>query len=196
MTTDPAAIYRKLRSEAIKLPRLDGGALSALEDMQVNLVGTLMLEIDNLQAAQLGGAKIDISRVADCVKILKSLLPAATEVSPSHEHEFDGALEMFERIVNAQRGAIEAREVHLSEVLTKENAELKAKIGELNDLLVEAKFIDQRPVIPAEPQEQRSPQPPLPPSNAPGPPAGYLRSATEPWRPFVGGSRDRWSNRG
>jgi hypothetical protein len=187
MTTDPAAIYRKLRSEAIKLLRLDGDKLSALEDMQVNLVGTLMLEIDNLQAAQLGGAKIDISRVADCVKILKSLLPAATEVSPSHEHEFDGALETFRRIVEAQRGAIQAREFHLSEILTKERDELKAENAELRNQIAAGP----PPPAPLESApQQTSNQPPLPSPTA-GIPRQYLRDDASPLTAYDGG-RDRW----
>jgi hypothetical protein len=75
---DPAKVYAKLRADAAKLLNLDANKMSALESMQCDLVSVLMLELDMLQGAQLAGRAIDISRVSDAVKILRSLLPAAT----------------------------------------------------------------------------------------------------------------------
>jgi hypothetical protein len=157
--------------------------------MQCNLVGVLMLEIDSLQGAQMSGAKIDISRVADAVKILRSLLPQATEVTSNHEHEFDGALETFARIVNAQRGAIQAREEHVSEILQREVDKLKAENAELRNQIANGP----PPRTPAPPAPAAPPQTSKPSSM---PPANYLRR-NDGFDVIEGGrGRDRWSNNG
>jgi hypothetical protein len=191
---DPAAVYAKLRAEAAKLLNLDVAKLSALESMQCDLVGVLMLEIDNQQAAQLAGRAIDISRVADAVKILRSLLPAAatTEARPNYDHEFDGAHEAFARAIESGAYAIAAREEHL---LKREVAERDAEIARLRaELEVKASVIAALGGSASTPAEgpvalppQTSPQPPLPPASS-GPPAAYLARHDEPWRPYVDGS--------
>lgn len=151
MSSNAATIHKRLRAEAAGLLRLDPDKLSALEALQCDLCGTLMLEIDAIQAVQLSGqGKVDIGKLSDLVRLLRSLLPAAvTEVQSSHE--FDGALEMFARIVNARRGAIAARETHLSELLTKEVEELKAANAELRNQLETARYLELRPTEPSRP---------------------------------------------
>jgi hypothetical protein len=128
---DPAKVYAKLRADAAKLLNLDANKMSALESMQCDLVSVLMLELDMLQSSQLAGRQIDISRVSDAVKILRSLLPAATtEAHPNYEHEFDGAAEAFANAIEAGSHAIAAREEHL---LKREVAEKDAEIARLRD---------------------------------------------------------------
>jgi hypothetical protein len=115
-----------------------------------------------LQSAQLAGRVVDISRVADAVKILKSLLPAAaTEAHPNHEAEFDGAAETFSALIRDGAAAIAAREDHL---LKQEVAEKDAEIARLREQL-EIKIS----VIAALGGEPPPPQPPAPvtPSNNP-----------------------------
>ena len=81
-----ANIHKRLRTEAVKLLNLDEANLSPLQSMQCDLVGVLMLEIDTFQAQQLANRSVDVGKVADAVKILKSLLPAATAViEPTRE---------------------------------------------------------------------------------------------------------------
>jgi hypothetical protein len=158
---DPAKVYAKLRADAAELLNLDANKMSALESMQCDLVSVLMLELDMLQGAQLAGRAIDIGRVSDAVKILRSLFPAATtEAHPNYEHEFDGAAEAFANAIEAGAGAIAAREEHL---LRREVAEKDAEIVRLRDEL-EIK----RSVISALGGEP-PPQPPAPvtPSNNP-----------------------------
>jgi hypothetical protein len=84
--------YQKLRAEAAKMLRLDAASLSGLEGLQCDLVSVLLLEVDNLSATSLAGQPIDTNKLADCVKILKSLLPAP--LTPAQQPpDFRGARE-------------------------------------------------------------------------------------------------------
>jgi hypothetical protein len=175
-------VYQRLRAETMAMLGYDPAKLTGLESTIIDLVCTVRLEIDAAQAQQQAGQPIDISRLADMVRILKSLLPSAP-LATAHEPDFSDALPTFERIINAQRGAIAAREEHLSEIYAKEIVELKATISALHDQLADAKYLDMRPTIPPPPQATSS-QPPLPPPlNTP--PANYLKGPSEPWCPFV-----------
>jgi hypothetical protein len=105
--TDVSITHQQLRAEAAKLLRLNPDDMTALQGLQCDLCGLLMLEVDNAQAAQLGGGRVDIGRLSEAVKILKSLLPpTAVEARPDYQNEFADALPTFTRIVNARRTAI------------------------------------------------------------------------------------------
>jgi hypothetical protein len=169
--TNPAAVYAKLRAEAARLLNLDADKMSPLESMHCDLVSVLMLELDMLQSAQLAGRVVDISRVADAVKILKSLLPAAaTEAHPNHEAEFDGAAETFSALIRDGAAAIAAREDHL---LKQEVAEKDAEIARLREQL-EIKIS----VIAA-----LGGEPPPPPPPAPTPSGDYRDDPRLRYRP-------------
>jgi hypothetical protein len=220
--SDPARVYAALREQAIKLLRLDATNLSALEDMQINLTCTLMLEIDSLQSAQLSGKAIDISRIADAVKILRSLLPSAPLPSVDMAVETD-AREKLEALINRQVHALEKRDERENVILKREVDELREMNAKLrNDLAAAAPVSADAEVewvrdgthcwfsvgydpngfgwVRVKPQDatpsppQTSNQPPLPPPTA-SVPRSYLRDGNEPWRVFDGG-KDRWSNNG
>jgi ribosomal protein S21 len=151
---DAAVTHQQLRVEAAKLLGLNADDLTVLQALQADLCGLLMLEVDNAQAAQLSGGRVDIGRLGEAVKILKSLLPpTAVEARPDYQNEFADALPTFKRIVEQQVTAIEAREVHVSEILTRERDALKAENAELRNQLADAKYLDHADLRPTPPQQ-------------------------------------------
>jgi hypothetical protein len=175
------ALYERLRQSSCEMLGFDA-KLSGLQSIHVDTVSSIRLELDALQSRQLSGQSVDIGRLADLCKLLRSLLPAtATEMKPDYTHEFDGALETFAKLIENGATAIEARRVHLSEIQVKtlqaEVEALRVTISEKNAVIASlGGSLSAPPAAPARP-EQTSPQPPLPrPSpNAP-PPASYLQS--------------------
>jgi hypothetical protein len=198
MSDDPrTTLYRRLRAEAAELMGLDAADLSGLASMQVDLVGILMLEIDDMQATSVAGRLIDMGRLADAVRILRSLMPTSEPLAaPVAQPDFDGAHEALSELLTMRAHNLEAREASVSERLKAEIAEKDALIERLR---AEASGTPQAPPpstsLPQQTSLPRptSPQPPLSPPSA-GIPAHYLRrddgfSVIEGGRGF-----DRWRN--
>jgi hypothetical protein len=217
---DPRAIlHRRLRTESAQLMGLDLNKLSAIESVQCDLIGVLLLEIDSLQSASISGRLIDMGRLADAVRILKSLMPDAPlaadgDFEARHAQrcaeEFAGAREKFSNLMAAQHErheaslrsdnpAVRAAALRtLSPAVNEIIAEKDAEIARLRDLLPPAETAS--PPTPIPPPPERTPPPPnvVPMRNVP---EHYLAQPREAWRDFVrpdgsiGGPGDRWSNK-
>jgi hypothetical protein len=186
-------LYERLRQSSAEMLGFDAGALNAVQGLQVDMCSAIRLELDALQSAQLANRPVDIGRLADLVKLLKSLLPSQPLATPNFDHEFDGAFETFATLIENGVAAVEARRVHLSDI---EIAKLKAEVEALRaELEVKVSGIaalggsasTDCSVGEQSPPPQTSNQPPLPPKDAPVPRA-YLADHSQPWRPYVDGS--------
>jgi hypothetical protein len=171
-------VFQRLRAETARMLGFsDVTKLSGLESMQVGLAATLLLEIDNLQELAANGQSVDLNRVADAVKILKSLMPSAP--LSAQQPDFTGARAELKTMLEQRAYAIERRDSHvadeLQEIIDKqaaENEQLRTQLAALN-------ATPGRPELPATP-------PPDPPRQKAQPPSSYLANRNEPWRPYVG----------
>jgi hypothetical protein len=176
--------FQKLRRETIKMLGFDETKLSGLEGMQCDLCATLLLEIDNMQALSVAGQQVDLNRLADAVKILKSLLPSAP--LSAQQPDFSGAKDQLVGLLQQRSFGLGQREKRLSETLQAEIATLQTENERLRAGVTPQALLQRQETPAPTPQAppQTSNQPPLPkPSNSP--PAHYLKKDDGPWRKHV-----------
>jgi hypothetical protein len=157
--------YQRLRTEAAKMLRLDATSLSGLEGLQCDLVSVLLLEVDNLSATSIAGQSIDTNRLADCVRILKTLLPAPlTPAQPPPD--FAGAKERLSGLLRMRADNIAKREKRESEFLQEEITSLEATIARLRDDLAPARSaaLEAAPVASVVPLRRAAPAKPSQPT--------------------------------
>jgi hypothetical protein len=145
----------KLRAEAAKLLGFGEKNLTPLE-MQCDLAGALMLELEAIQIEQLNSGNLDMGRHAEAIKLLRSLLPAATQTPPMPD--FTGAREQLAAMLYRRADAIERREKRENEPLQEKIAALEAENERLRNLVASpaAPKALKPPASPALPQPEKA----------------------------------------
>jgi hypothetical protein len=208
--SDAGVVFERLRAETATMLGFDLDHLGAAQAVRLDRAIALRIEIDRLQSQQLRGESIDIVKLTSATEHLEKLLPA--EDHPTfHDLSRLTTLELreLERLLRKTSNTEETNDGYEAEV-EQHNREYSDYLKRLNDELVELRTTNttqkielesQRTQIrkleaaaiqampsevvaevedqPAEPTPQTAPREPS------GPPAHYLRSGNEPWRPYV-----------
>jgi hypothetical protein len=107
---DPAAAYTALRAETVRLLGLDpAGTMSLAQDLQVDLLALLRLEVDTLNGRVLAGEAVDLNRLSVAFGMLQKLLPPAELKAETCHHDFSGAREELERLLEGRAYAIQCQ---------------------------------------------------------------------------------------
>jgi hypothetical protein len=117
---------RKLFLDTCKVLGLDPRNLSLAQRLRVDRASALRLEIDDLQAAQLGGRAIDIRRFIDASEALERLVNS-TPTGNGSESSISLAHKRLAELI----GNHASERDRSMEELKSENAKLRAEIAEL-----------------------------------------------------------------
>jgi hypothetical protein len=141
--TDEVFDRDKLRREAIELLGFDADHLSPLEALQCDVAGSLLLVVDGIQTAQLNGKAVDMSELAEAVKLLRSLLPSATVTPP--QPDFRGAREALAGLLEARA---RARDAVAARAENEEIARLEAALADRDAKIAELTAPARAPALP------------------------------------------------
>jgi hypothetical protein len=159
---------RKLFLDTCKTLGLNPDDLSLAQRLRVDRASALRLEIDDLQAAQLGGRAIDIRRLIEASEALERLVTPTPNGGKSNE--LHAAQAQFEALLNAQIEARDYEEKH-------ENAKLREAIGQLQEenAQLRAKLASALPMSTPTPPNNVVPMSGTERANNNKPPAHYLK---------------------
>jgi hypothetical protein len=121
----------------------DPDSLTLAQRLRVDRASALRLEIDDLQAAQLGGRTIDIKRLIEASEALEKLVNTTPNGDGSGSDKWETARVQFEALLNTQieRAAAAREREETSEAprlreenanLLEENARLRAQLKQLS----------------------------------------------------------------
>jgi hypothetical protein len=122
---DLKAMARNLFAGTCEMLKLDPNNLTNAQKVRVDRASALRLQIDDLQAAQLRGAQIDMAKLIEASEALEHLL-ATSEVSAIERRPDDARQQLFKLISNLQTA-----EKSEAAWLRDENKELRAEIERL-----------------------------------------------------------------
>jgi hypothetical protein len=128
---------RKLFLDTCKTLGLNPDDLSPAQRLRVDRASALRLEIDDMQAAQLGGRTIDIRRLIEASEALERLVNCTPNGDGGASNELHAAKAQFEATLNAAVGARDYEENHENAKLRQENMELREENARLQAQLKE-----------------------------------------------------------
>jgi hypothetical protein len=175
IASDLKTMARNLFADTCKMLKLDPNNLTNAQKVRVDRASALRLLIDDLQAAQLRGAQIDMAKLIEASEALEHLLATSEAVSANNRDPDGAKRRLFGLLANLQ-----AAEKSEAERLREENKQLRHEIKMLH-----AEIASKQPP----PEPKPPPDNVVPISTNTKPPAHYLKQEQDggalvaPWSP-------------
>ncbi len=144
---DIPAMAKRLHASTCKLLGLNPASLSLAEKVRVDRASALRLQIDDLQAAQLRGAQIDINKLVEASEALERMI---RQDAPAEDRALAVARAQFEELLNKHIGAKQYEENHECAKLREINAELVEENARLRKQLQPKPQAEKQEAPPAE----------------------------------------------
>jgi hypothetical protein len=186
---DGPEFFDALRADTSRLlgfSSVDG--LAPSQSLKVDIVSSLRLELDRVQAAQLRGEPIDMKVLMMAGEMLERLLRPAEAVVAGAD-QFSDARERLAQLIDGLAGAAEHEQARVER---EEITRLKAEVESLRAML-------QRGSVPGDVTPEALPSPAVDPEEAKKCESARIlaemtKPRDEPWRPFVDASGIRTSH--